>query len=106
MEIIQGQDAVVTQVRTTSVSTGGTVPAVCRGVRQPGYQPLRYHRVKDAAMSEPFLVSPAGAAVENNEAPVVPGKVHAEPPTVKQKRLGSMQRGMTLRELFGRGDHL
>lgn len=106
MEIIQGQKAVVTQVRTTSVSTGGTVPAVCRGVRQPGYQPLRFHRVKDAATSEPFLVSPVGAAVENNESSVVPEKLHTEPPTVKQKRLGSMQRGMTLRELFGRGDHL
>lgn len=61
----QGCPAVVTQIRTTTAAQGKPVRAVCHGVSAPVYQKLHYHSVQPVAEQEIFPVIPDGKPAEN-----------------------------------------
>lgn len=93
------------------------VKAVCHGVKQPSYQELQIHKVKDAELEIPVyqessvLRVPEAAAVQLQQMEVcVPDKVSAGlAESVKMsgkeghvlfQALPKMAKGMTLKELF------
>ena len=104
MKIIQGKQAVVTQIRTRTAEQGKPAEAVCRGVSDPVYQKLHYHSVQPAAGRETVPVVLNGEPVEQPESnvpvPVSVRKAGAAEPVIEERHLESIQKEMTLQELF------
>ena len=67
MKIIQGKQAVVTQIRTRKAEQGKPAEAVCRGVSEAVYQKLHYHSVQPAAGRENVPVVLNGEPVDQQD---------------------------------------
>ena len=120
MKIIQGKQAVVTQVRTTTASQGKTAVvtqvgtttasqrepamAVCHGVIDPVYQKLHYHSVHPVAEQEAFPAFSEEGMVEGTErdmpVPAVVREADAAEPVIEDRHLETGPKEMTLQELF------
>ena len=103
MKIIQGKQAVVTQIRTRTAEHGKPAEAVCRGVSDPVYQKLHYHSVQPAAGRETVPVVLNGEPVEQpgRGVPVTASVSDAgAKPVIEERHLASIQKEMTLQELF------
>lgn len=120
MKIIQGKQAVVTQVRTTTASQGKTAAvtqvrtttaaqgepamAVCHGVIDPVYQKLHYHSVHPAAEQEVFTAFSEEEIAEGTErdmpVPAVVREADAAEPVIEDRYLETGPKEMTLQELF------
>ena len=104
MKIIQGKQAVVTQIRTRTAEQGKPAEAVCRGVSDPVYQKLHYHSVQPVTGRRPASVMLSGVPVEQPESnvpvPVSVRKAGAAEPVIEERHLASIQKEMTLQELF------
>ena len=104
MKIIQGKQAVVTQIRTRTAEQGKPAEAVCRGVSDPVYQKLHYNSVQTAAGRETVPVVLNGEPVDQQDGGVpVTASVSdagATKPVIEERHLASIQKEMTLQELF------
>lgn len=104
MKIIQGKQAVVTQIRTRTAEQGKPAEAVCRGVSDPVYQKLYYHSVQPVTGRRNASVMLSGVPVEqpdsNVPVPVSVRKAGAAEPVIEERHLASIQKEMTLQELF------
>ena len=104
MKIIQGKQAVVTQVRTTTASQGEPAMAVCHGVGNPVYQKLHYHSVHPAAEQEAFPAFSEEGMVDGTETdmpvPAVVREADAAEPVIEDRHLETGPKEMTLQELF------
>ena len=104
MKIIQGQQAVVTQIRTRTAEQGKPAEVVCRGVSEAAYQELHYHSVQPAAGRETVPVVLNGEPMEQPDRGVpVTASVSdagATKPVIEERHLASIQKEMTLQELF------
>ena len=100
----QGKTAVVTQVRTTTASQGEPAMAVCHGVIDPVYQKLHYHSVHPVAEQEAFPAFSEEGMVEGTERdmPVqaVVREADAAEPVIEDRHLETGPKEMTLQELF------
>ncbi len=104
MKIIQGKQAVVTQVGTTTASQGEPAMAVCHGVIDPVYQKLHYHSVHPVAEQEAFPAFSEEGMAEGTErdmpVPAVVREADAAEPVIEDKHLETGPKEMTLQELF------
>lgn len=104
MKIIQGKQAVVTQVGTTTASQREPAMAVCHGVIDPVYQKLHYHSVHPVAEQEAFPAFSEEGMVEGTErdmpVPAVVREADAAEPVIEDRHLETGPKEMTLQELF------